>query len=553
MARKCVSKYKHDFEHFFHEKMGYKILSDPAQYQYVESVLAPTQDVQAVFVDAKAGTGKALRNGSKIQTPYGPVAIETLLPGMEVLGSDGKSHLVKGVFPQGSKEIIKVHFTNGTIVECCEEHLWTYSINGEEEKTTSLSALMEEINLDEIGTITLPALPVVSYPSNDLVVSPELLGRLINNNKLPDYSLVKLTKAILSSIEDEEDKKKALKLIGNTVKTPRIPEEYLVNVVPARLELLRSLVEVTQGSNSYATPHLELAKDIQNLAHSLGLYTKIEDFPVVADNYVLYSLKFPPQLKEVLDEKRIKPLDMIEGLPRPTIKAIERTYEHDYMTCISVNSPDKLFLTEGYIPTHNTTMAMASAYYLLSQGEIDSITYIRNAVSLREQGFIPGTIEDKERAYMQPAEENIKRIGMALGNQDLFLEMLAAEQLVCTSTSFLRGVDYDRNMVLIIDEAQNLDLIELQTVLTRAHDNVKVIVIGSSLQVDNYKIKRYGPERLLPFQLYMKHFQDNPSIPTQTIELSKNYRGRFSNYADEIYKTVQSVDALTVNTKNKTI
>ena len=53
------SKYREGFEHYFHEKMGFKILADEAQYEYVKAILAPTNEVQAVFCDSKAGTGKS--------------------------------------------------------------------------------------------------------------------------------------------------------------------------------------------------------------------------------------------------------------------------------------------------------------------------------------------------------------------------------------------------------------------------------------------------------------------------------------------------------------
>lgn len=117
------------------------------------------------------------------------------------------------------------------------------------------------------------------------------------------------------------------------------------------------------------------------------------------------------------------------------------------------------------------------------------------------------------------------------------------------ANSFLRGVDYDMDAVLIIDEAQNLDLIELQTVLTRPHDNVKVVVIGSSLQNDNAKMRTYGPESLLPFELYIRHFEEQKEFPIENIILITNYRGKFANYADKIQKTVQSLEIETTNKK----
>lgn len=222
------------------------------------------------------------------------------------------------------------------------------------------------------------------------------------------------------------------------------------------------------------------------------------------------------------------------------ILADEAQYEYVKAILAPTNEVQAVFC-DSKAGTGKSALALASAYYLLEKEEISKIIYVRNTVSVRENGFLPGTIEDKESAYMKPAADVIQRIGLKMNRQDLFNDLIQNGSLVCTSTSFLRGVDYDMNAVLIIDEAQNLDLTELQTVLTRPHDSVKVVVIGSSLQNDNFKAKKYGPDKLLAFQLYIQHFVEQSEINIKNIVLTKNYRGRFANFADQILETVTRV------------
>lgn len=221
--------------------------------------------------------------------------------------------------------------------------------------------------------------------------------------------------------------------------------------------------------------------------------------------------------------------------------------KHQYEFVQSIIKPTKevqAVFSDSPGGTGKSSLALSAAYYLLMNGEVDNIIYVRNTVSVRENGFLPGTIEDKELAYMKPAIDIINRIGLKIGNQDLYADMMTQGTLQCTSTSFLRGVDYDGSAVLIIDEAQNLDLVELQTVLTRPHDSVKIIVIGSSLQNDNQKITKYGHDKsLLPFQVYIKHFMEYQDINVRTINLVQNYRGKFSNHADMIQKTLGKIIA----------
>lgn len=78
--------------------------------------------------------------------------------------------------------------------------------------------------------------------------------------------------------------------------------------------------------------------------------------------------------------------------------------------------------------------------------------------------------------------------------------------------------------------------------MTRPHDNVKVVVIGSSLQNDNAKMRTYGAERLLPFELYIRHFEQQKEFPIENITLTTNYRGQFANYADKVQQTVQALE-----------
>ena len=222
------------------------------------------------------------------------------------------------------------------------------------------------------------------------------------------------------------------------------------------------------------------------------------------------------------------------------ILADEAQYEYVKAILAPTNEVQAVFC-DSKAGTGKSALALASAYYLLEKEEISKIIYVRNTVSVRENGFLPGTIEDKESAYMKPAADVIQRIGLKMNRQDLFNDLIQNGSLVCTSTSFLRGVDYDMNAVLIIDEAQNLDLTDLQTVLTRPHDSVKVVVIGSSLQNDNFKAKKYGPDKLLAFQLYIQHFVEQSEINIKNIVLTKNYRGRFANFADQILETVTRV------------
>lgn len=185
--------------------------------------------------------------------------------------------------------------------------------------------------------------------------------------------------------------------------------------------------------------------------------------------------------------------------------------------------------------TGKTSLAVAAGIYEVEKETYDKIIYIRNTVAIREQGFLPGSLAEKEYPYYSPLFDALDTLDSE-GYARWYETDSEHQKIIMTSTSFLRGVNF-KNAFVIIDEAQNLDLSELQTVLTRIHDSCKVVVIGSTRQVDNIKkMKLY--KGMTPFEVYMRHFNGHLSVQHK---LETNYRGAFSNHADEIESTVREI------------
>lgn len=217
-------------------------------------------------------------------------------------------------------------------------------------------------------------------------------------------------------------------------------------------------------------------------------------------------------------------------------KILGDPYQYQYVRDIISDDID-IVLSDSDAGTGKTTLAIASAYYLLSIGSIDKIIYVRNTLDVRPMGFLPGTEEEKTSKYFEPAFQALDSIQVGLAERLLENEMLELR------TTNLRGINFNIPSVLIIDESQNLSLIELQTVLTRPSDCVKVVVIGSSKQVDDKYISRVGREKLCPFQVFQKHFANNQvGLGVSLITLETNYRGLLSRYADLVNTTVKELE-----------
>lgn len=119
----------------------------------------------------------------------------------------------------------------------------------------------------------------------------------------------------------------------------------------------------------------------------------------------------------------------------------------------------------------------------------DSVYVVRSLVATREIGFLPGTHEDKADIYQIPYKNMVKymfEMGTDGEFDQLYSSLKKQESVKFWSTSFLRGVTLD-NAVVIIDEMQNLNFHELDSIITRVGENSRIVFAGDAMQSDLIK------------------------------------------------------------------
>lgn len=100
----------------------------------------------------------------------------------------------------------------------------------------------------------------------------------------------------------------------------------------------------------------------------------------------------------------------------------------------------------------------------------------------RDIGFLPGTMEEKMAPWLAPVQDNLKFL---MGNDKVALEMYAERGIIeIEALTYIRGRSI-ANAFIIIDEAQNLSVHELKTIITRVGENTKIILTGDIEQIDN--------------------------------------------------------------------
>jgi len=140
----------------------------------------------------------------------------------------------------------------------------------------------------------------------------------------------------------------------------------------------------------------------------------------------------------------------------------------------------------GSAGTGKTFLALYLAMSeLLEYKEHQQIIIVRSAVAAREIGHLPGSKEEKEEVFEMPYIDICSDL---FGRKSTYADMKTAGIVKFMSTSHIRGLTWD-NSIVIVDECQNMNFEEINSVMTRLGKNTKVIVCGDhKRQCD---LKRY--------------------------------------------------------------
>jgi len=119
----------------------------------------------------------------------------------------------------------------------------------------------------------------------------------------------------------------------------------------------------------------------------------------------------------------------------------------------------------------------------------EKIYIVRSLVATREIGFLPGDHEDKSDIYQIPYKNMVKYMFEMPTDADfemLYGNLKTQDTVSFWSTSFIRGTTLDK-AVIIVDEFQNLNFHELDSIITRVGEDSKIMFCGDATQSDLVK------------------------------------------------------------------
>ena len=163
-----------------------------------------------------------------------------------------------------------------------------------------------------------------------------------------------------------------------------------------------------------------------------------------------------------------------------------------------------------------TGKTFVSLYLALSEifnpkTQVDKVILVRSLIPTREIGFLPGDEEDKTALFQVPYQNMVKFMFEQPNEQafSLLYDRLKNQgSLMFLTTSFLRGITLD-NAIIIVDEAQNLNFHELDTIITRVGMDSKIMFCGDFFQSDLQKnVEKEGIKHFMSILRGMQSFSN---------------------------------------------
>ena len=356
-----------------------------------------------------AGTGKAQPLYSKVLTPSGFIEMRNVVPGTVVINAEGKPCNVLGVYPQGKRKIYEITTQGNNKIRVSDNHLnsvWVYN----QAKKCREDYVLTTVDLIDFLSKSIYKvrldIPIVDWEKQAVPIDPYLLGIIISEGSMakgnffitnPESDIIDKINKKLGEIGYElhggplmwnicmcqhkvcnqfigcSELKSKLNSMGLLTKSinKHIPKSYLNNSKEVRVALLQGLFDGDghidkRGCVKYSTSSKQLSEDFAFLVRSLGIrdnivieessYKDPNGEKCVCSTKYRHYLKIPNDIKFYTSQKHSNRYIPRQNSPLRNIISIDYIGEEECQ-CIYVDTPSHTYISDDFIPTHNTTLA----------------------------------------------------------------------------------------------------------------------------------------------------------------------------------------------------
>ncbi|MFD9095977.1 helicase-related protein [Streptomyces collinus] len=363
------------------------------------------------LLQGEVGSGKAQPLDSLVLTPAGFSRMGDMKPGDEVVVPDGDIAVVDGVFPQGERDVWRMVLSDGSSVECDDEHLWIVGTScgwhrGQAPKVMTTREIRQDLfKANGSSKWYIPAAtPVDLGDDSGLPLDPYLVGLLLGDGSFrhnlrlstvdteireaaaaavaPDCRLapvsgsrcdytIQLTRRSGGVPNPVIQVLRDLGLWGLTSHDKFVPADFKNTSIKNRLAVLQGLLD-TDGtihrdgmSISLCSASRRLAEDVAWLVRSLGGRARVLPKRNAFNVSVALPDEFAPfRLTRKADRVRPRPK---YNTFRRGIRAVEHVGRKP-VQCISVAHPSHAYVTDHFTVTHNTMVALRAMLAVVDAG-----------------------------------------------------------------------------------------------------------------------------------------------------------------------------------------
>jgi len=386
----------------------------PTGFVDLDTKTSGLQPGDLIIVAGRPSMGKAQPLDAQVRTRTGWRRMGDLQIGDALASLDGQPSIVKGIYPQGRRQIFRVRFSDGRSTECCAEHLWrvhyrdwpaprvlrTDQVIAMLTRVRYRNRLWIELHTGEFGHDD--ALPVDPWLLGALLGDGSLSGSALRFSTASDEMLRRVSarigetmtvthaghydyRIIRKTLEERAGSERpsvnpiraSLEQMGlwnSNSATKFIPRPYLEARREARLDVLRGLLDTdgwveSWGSIRISTASKQLAEDVAELVRSLGGWCSIcakqphfrgkHDVERRAGQPAHVCHIYHPEPRSLLlqSEKLARLPETWQRHKRLTFASIEPSREADCQ-CIAVSHPERLYITDQDVVTHNTAFSL---------------------------------------------------------------------------------------------------------------------------------------------------------------------------------------------------
>lgn len=348
--------------------------------------------------------GKAQPLTAGVLTPHGFVSMGDLMEGDTITSIDGKTQKVVRIYEKGLRDTYRVYFADG-FTTCCAEHLWRiYDLDDKEYKTITTLEARELLKRHKLCIDCNAPIEYDFYPDDDdLPIDAYTLGRAfaVFREDRPDI----IDKHTLD----------IMRQLGMLQKTC-IPDRYLYGSIQIRKDFLRGFIDARTKNfppGKFRAVSVYIRKPqlrcINMLIHSLG-GTTYRSRLINAEYRV--NIIMPN-----IDDYYTPNIGVVKREPIIPRRPITRIFPkgREECRCIAVSHPSHLYLTDYFIPTHNTYAAILMVAEPSLNPKFRAAFTRRNLGNLKQGGGIVDDFKDAYGDYVKITTSENPRVSFPTG------------------------------------------------------------------------------------------------------------------------------------------